>query len=133
MRKLLATVLLGLYMLSIIHPDELLKIPTLIQHYHQHRLIDRHMTLWAFLCDHYATGNAIHADYEEDMKLPFKIPQQCINNLVSYSQVLYIDYNSNSVKSIKTDLLIMKNISRGSALLYNTIWQPPKYLLRSVA
>lgn len=127
MRKVFAIGLLGLYMLSIIHPDELLKIPTLIQHYRLHRLIDRHMTLWSFVCNHYAQGDFRDADYEEDMKLPFKIPQHCINNLVSYTQNLHTDYNTIYKEPMNTDLLIIRNISGGSALLYNTIWQPPKY------
>ena len=61
---------------------QLLKLPVLIEHYNEHKRQNEHLSLWGFLCMHYANGNEKDADYDKDMKLPFKTHTENINLLL---------------------------------------------------
>lgn len=126
MKNLASIGLLFLYMTSIMHPNELLKIPFFIQHYKIHKSQNDRINIWSFLCDHYTKGNHKEVDYEEDMKLPFKIPQNCVNNF---------SFFANSVKALPQNIapilmeanyILIRDIWCRSAIYLNAIWQPPK-------
>ena len=80
MRGRLAILLLALYTCSIIHLDELLKLPKLLAHFQTHHCTDPSMSFTDFLGLHYTMCQFQQNDYEQDMKLPFKVPQNCMNN-----------------------------------------------------
>lgn len=52
---------------------ELGKFPALFFHYYQHVKENPDMTISEFFDIHYAHGIVFDEDYEQDMKLPFKI------------------------------------------------------------
>ena len=126
MKKWIAIVFLSLYFSTTTELFQLLKFPVLIEHYIEHKSINQKITFWGFLCMHYAHGDVYDADYDKDMKLPFKSHSFQTNstcftliNLQEYSICFYrIIVHKNSVNNF------YKTIISSSHL--NAIWQPPQ-------
>ncbi|MBK8621526.1 MAG: hypothetical protein IPN79_07135 [Saprospiraceae bacterium] len=73
MKSKLAGFLLITYLFSLTPVKELGKIPVLIFHYYAHVNENPEMTISEFFDIHYAHGIVFDEDYEQDMKLPFKL------------------------------------------------------------
>lgn len=84
------------------------------------------MDLWAFFSHHYFNGDFKDQDYEEDMKLPFKIPQNCVNNLPYFIHSLKLLPKNDLRKTLQFNQIIIKDTDCRSAQYLSTIWQPPK-------
>lgn len=84
------------------------------------------MDLWAFLNHHYFSGDFKDKDYDEDMKLPFKIPQKCVNNLPYFIHQLRLLPKNDLRKTPQFNQLIIKDAYYRSAQYLSAIWQPPK-------
>lgn len=126
MRKAIAILILSLFLTSTTDLYQLLKLPLLVDHYMQHKRLDARITVWQFLCIHYAHGDVKDADYAQDMKLPFKTSDK---------------YNSSNLVAIPTSAISYNlNVPLTVAPLYGTyhlpgklpsflsaIWQPPKF------
>ncbi|MFC3560323.1 hypothetical protein [Pedobacter jamesrossensis] len=69
MLKRTAVLVLCCYLFSSTELSQFLK---LIGHYLEHKNKQKDLSLWGFLCVHYFNGDVRDADYEKDMKLPFK-------------------------------------------------------------
>ena len=52
--------------------NEVLKLPVLIVHYHEHQQLNKDITIMEFLCIHYWGKDVHDKDYERDMQLPYK-------------------------------------------------------------
>jgi hypothetical protein len=121
LRKAITILFLSIYLLSATEISQLLKLPKLIEHVKAHQL-----SLWDFFCIHYGQGNVIDADYNEDMKLPFKTE----NNTVALTSSAY--YPLLSTVSIivptefteKNSYVVMEQFIQSRYL--SNIWQPPK-------
>lgn len=72
MRKLLVYMLLACYLLSFQQARQLLKIPELVEHYAAHSMRDRQTDVMSFIKMHYWDAPVKDADYQQDMRLPFK-------------------------------------------------------------
>jgi hypothetical protein len=72
LKRLIAILLLSVYLTPGAELHQLLKVPALVAHFVEHRAQDGKLSFWNFLYAHYAHGNVKDADYEKDMKLPFK-------------------------------------------------------------
>jgi hypothetical protein len=72
LKKAIAILFLTSYLFSTTQLRELLKLPMLVQHYIEHKAENKNITFLGFLDMHYAHGNVKDADYDKDMKLPFK-------------------------------------------------------------
>jgi hypothetical protein len=64
--------ILAIYLLSSTPISELLKLPTLVEHYVETKKKTKDITIFVFLEMHYIQGIAKDDDNEKDMKLPFK-------------------------------------------------------------
>jgi hypothetical protein len=73
MRKSVAALLFLAYALTNTELGQLLKLPLLVDHFQQHRQVEKELAFIDFLLTHYEAGEP-DADYEQDMKLPFKKP-----------------------------------------------------------
>lgn len=51
---------------------QLMKLPVLVQHYREHRHMDKGISFFAYLHMHYVTDHANDPDHDRDMQLPFK-------------------------------------------------------------
>jgi len=106
--------------------NQLLKLPLLAEHFIEHREENKHLSLWQFLCSHYAYGDVRDADYDKDMKLPFKSHENCVAS-ISTAYILLMERFS-----ITKPFLFSKKksfITKGRFLLFSylsNIWQPPR-------
>jgi len=72
MKRLSALLFFTLYLLSTTEASQLLKIPVILQHYHEHQKLNKDISFFAFLDMHYMHGSPHDDDYDRDMQLPFK-------------------------------------------------------------
>ncbi len=104
---------------------QLLKAPLLIEHYFEHQSKDEQLDLITFLEIHYLNGDQIDADYEKDMKLPFKSFQD--NHPSVVVTIPQDPYNLNFAPVIEYPK--QPYIQKSQVLYSNyfsSIWQPPK-------
>lgn len=125
MKKLFAISFLFIYLFSTTELSQLLKMPLLAQHFIEHREENKNITFWKFLYMHYAMGDVRDADYEKDIKLPFKTQDNCVVN------VLNVYLPTQKVVLIKPVLFVENNYSKPQErFLYSSflsnIWQPPR-------
>lgn len=117
---------LTVYLLSATEMGQFLKIPAFITHFTEHQQQNKDITLWEFLCIHYAHGDVKDADYKKDMKLPFKTHEygglQFSFTTLPESFVFTaerITYFPSTKKYYTTD-------ADFTASFHSRIWQPPK-------
>ena len=108
---------------------QLLKLPVLIEHFMEHKAQNKNITLFEFLCLHYAHGDVRDADYEKDMKLPFKTHGNCFSTNIIAVVVNLTPKITLPVKSNFAELkIIIPSEEVTFSSLYNSnIWQPPKF------
>lgn len=127
MRRVLAILLLSLYVSSSTECFELLKIPALVEHFYDHKEENQSMTLWSFLCLHYGHGDVNDGDRDKDMKLPYK-SADCNNGLTYLTIIPEINYYEIGHHKLlaegktETDFYISRLYSSDKG----SIWQPPK-------
>ncbi|MBL7918770.1 MAG: hypothetical protein JNJ40_00560 [Bacteroidia bacterium] len=103
-----------------------MKLPLFVKHFIEHKSKDAKLTLPEFIEMHYANADVRDADYDEDMKLPFKTHNACIG-------IAGISFIPNSFE----DLLIHPVLSEENSYsnyqerfltssYLSFIWQPPK-------
>ncbi|MDP3558485.1 MAG: hypothetical protein Q8T03_14015 [Bacteroidota bacterium] len=126
MKRFFIITLLSFYILSITELNQLVKLPLLIEHYNEHKEKDNKITLLEFLSNHYTDEDDNDGDKEQDMKLPFKSHDGCINNIpiafVSHNfEGLSIkpSYSKNKPYYIYTEQFL-------TSTFLSSIWQPPK-------
>jgi hypothetical protein len=125
-KKNISVFFLSIYLLSTTQLSELLKLPLLIQHFTEHQKETKDISFLIFLKMHYFNGDPKDADYDKDMKLPFKTTH--VNTSIS----TYIAFESQSFqlkRQIYTELKIRVFTifdSWYSNSYLNAIWQPPK-------
>lgn len=126
MTKSVSILLLSFYLLTVVQVSELLKIPTMVEHYGEHQQGKPNISFWEFISLHYMQGEVYDDDYSKDMKLPFKS-----NCSVSMSSEVFVPstlhFNFNPVISIQE----YKPQKFGYSFsfypnYFSSIWQPPK-------
>jgi len=126
LKKGISILFLSIYLLSSTQLKELLKLPILVEHFIEHKKLASQFSFIDFLCMHYAEGTKIDADYEKDMRLPFKSAENSLGSYISF----YLP-----VPVIKQDVVVHfierkqtfahYNFTYSSAFL-SSIWQPPR-------
>ena len=136
MKKAIAILLLTTYLFSTTELSQLLKLPALVNHFIEHQDENKDLTLWEFMDIHYAHGIVKDADYEKDMKLPFKtmenfsiqisiaVPPSFI--VSSFYLTSFVISNKNIYTYLKKDTHILSNDSL-TAVHLSSIWQPPRF------
>jgi hypothetical protein len=124
LKKLFAISFLFIYLFSTTELHQLLKAPLLVEHFIEHREENKGITLWQFFYVHYAMGDVKDADYEKDMKLPFKTHSNWVS---SFSN----DLPSTKVSIEKPIQFLQKKsfATKDQFLLtsfLSNIWQPPR-------
>lgn len=125
MKKLFAISFLFVYLLSTTELSQLLKMPLLVEHFIEHKEENKHLTLQQFLYTHYAMGDVKDADYEKDMKLPFKTRDNCLASIINVylpSQKVVI---TKPVQFTQNQHFKTQETFLQSTFLSN-IWQPPR-------
>lgn len=104
-----------------------MKLPEFIEHYKEHKAENKDINILTFITLHYLNGSEKDADYEKDMKLPFKTHD--FSQISSYStqditNVLEID-----IPLVKHFREIKRNFHydfRFSSYNEFSIFQPPE-------
>jgi hypothetical protein len=106
---------------------QLLKFPAFVQHYKEHKSENKDLTLAEFLMIHYSHGIVKDADYEKDMKLPFKTTGEnsfSITAVASTPQTINISVQELHFFESKKKYFVDEHFIPTS--FFSNIWQPPK-------
>lgn len=125
MKKFQAILFLSTYLLFATELNQLLKTPLLIEHFITHEKENPKLSFIGFLKMHYFNGNPRDSDYDQDMRLPFKSHNTCVN-LISLNPS-FQDTGDYLIKlySRKIKLYYLPEVNYSSTFL-ESIWQPPK-------
>jgi hypothetical protein len=127
MRKYLAFLMLFSYLFSTTELNEVLKVPVFIEHFIEHSQENPNLSFLGFIKLHYFNGDPKDADYETDMKLPFKKHDICAISTILLQDVpkhFEISFQYSSFEE-----LMQKNFSYTIGEIpspHFTIFQPPK-------
>lgn len=117
---------LSTYLFSATEFKQLLKLPLLVEHFIEHKEENKLITFWEFLTLHYKTTNVKDADYEKDMKLPFKSQTGLFSSIIIFHLFPNFDNLLNNIfpTSKKSYVITSEHFIDSSAVC--SIWQPPK-------
>ena len=126
MKKAIVILFMASYLFSTTELSQLLKFPEFVIHFFEHKEQNKDLTLWEFVNIHYAQGDVKYADYDKDMKLPFKTHDNCSAqmNVNVPPSFLIISNKPTYINASKNTFLHMKDRFISSYL--SSIWQPPK-------
>ena len=125
MKRVIAILTLGFYLLSLTEFNELLKVPVLINHYTEHQEKNKSLSFFEFLSMHYSQADDNDGDKDKDMQLPFKSHVGCIGDIT-------FAYTNNETSEYFTHHAVSENLfSEHISDFVNSnhqasIWQPPK-------
>ncbi len=127
MKRIIALAFLSIYLISTTELHQFLKLPALVEHFSEHQQKDKTITLWKFLCIHYAYKTIKDADYDKDSKLPFKTLDNCNNS--NYITLLPEQKFCFDSIFILTDKKVITKYypSFFNSSYLKSIWQPPKF------
>lgn len=127
LKKVIPIFFLAVYLLSTTQLIELLKLPILFEHYQEHSQINKNLSVIGFLKIHYAKEVTKDADYDQDMKLPFK-SYDCLSNTLTF---YFSHFHFFGLLPKNQFTALVKTYSRYqftySSIFLSSIWQPPKY------
>ncbi|MDE3183038.1 MAG: hypothetical protein KGM16_06425 [Bacteroidota bacterium] len=126
MKKIVSIFFLAIYLFSTTQLSELLKLPLLIEHYEEHKEENKSLSFLGFLEMHYAQNIKPDADYDKDMKLPFK--GTTTSNITSVSLCVPLQqYKQNPIVYNRNDKQQFPDFSfTYSSAFHSSIWQPPR-------
>lgn len=125
-KKFLTYFLLTLYLLSFTEAKQVLKLPNLVEHYISHTLKDKNTTLFSFIKMHYLDAPVKDADYNQDMKLPFKTHDFSVFSFTFTTPPKKIEFNFEHKCS---NIEEQHNFAYSESFypsVFQKIWQPPK-------
>jgi len=125
LKKIITISFLSIYLFSTTELSQLLKLPSLVEHYIEHKQENRDITLWAFLCMHYAHGIVKDADYDKDMKLPFKTSDGINLTITAFTPHNFSTEIAKPVTNETKSFPSYNEVFLASSFLSN-IWQPPR-------
>lgn len=125
MKKSVSIIFLLIYLFSATELSQLVKLPTLVEHFTEHKQQNENMSFWDFLCIHYAGKFSKDNDYEKDMKLPFKSHDSSqtfifVSNppVTPFIHLISSNFKEKTFCHYDEQFLITPYLS--------CIWQPPK-------
>lgn len=103
-----------------------MKLPLFVKHFIEHKSKDAELSLSGFIEMHYAHSDVKYADYDEDMKLPFKTHDNCSG--VSGISFIPNNFAVLSIKPLYSEKIFYSNYQEKflTSSCFSSIWQPPK-------
>lgn len=125
MRKPVAILFAAIYLFGTTEASQLLKLPVLVQHYVEHKTLNKSITFARFLEMHYLGKDEPDNDYQRDMQLPFKTIDACcmiaVNSLPPQRvQITVVEIPEIPVHKTATNDAFRHLYSPGS------VFQPPR-------
>jgi hypothetical protein len=114
-------------MFSMTELHQILKASLLVEHFYEHN-DKKELSVLTFLEMHYLNGNVKDADFEKDMKLPFKSFQDNHPNVVLSLPETNNFFNFIVYYVSEQKPFCFENQVNTSSFL-TSIWQPPKSIL----
>lgn len=127
MKKLISIVLLTLFLVSTTELYQLLKIPTLVEHYFEHKALNPEMPLVAFLKTHYEHP-AKDGDYGKDQKLPFVMHSQPLVLVFTLNQNFEFEFKKDFLNLLKSPKILSKDEDFCLKGFKSSVWEPPRIL-----
>lgn len=126
MKKLISILLISSFLISLTEFYQLLKFPILVEHFKEHKSLNEGITFWSFLLMHYSDNDVKYADYDKDMRLPFKSTDGSLN-MLNLSFIHYA-YSNKINKPFERTFEIYKvyNDHKFKSTYLSNIWQPPR-------
>lgn len=128
MKKYLGIFFLSIYLLSSSYGIELFKLPFLFEHFQEHKAQNNSIGFIDFLKMHYSKSTTKDADYQKDMKLPFKTVSTSSVVSVFFSEdttPIQIESKQDFTNSLQA-IFKKYNAPLSKSVLFS-IWNPPKY------
>lgn len=126
MKNFIVILFLSSYLYSTTQLSELLKIDVLIEHFVEHSKKDINLSFWEFLSMHYANGEVKDADYNKDMKLPYKtLDTYNYASITICTPIHDFKFQNNTTLKLYKTPSYKYNFSFHSNF-HSAIWQPPK-------
>jgi hypothetical protein len=127
LKKIIFIFLIANYLLSTTQLRELLKLPILVQHYIEHKQANKTLSFIEFLAMHYTHDSTKYADYDKDMKLPFKAMDNTNISIISFcSPIPFFSYQSIVYCTNNNQEQFSDYSFTYSSAFLSSIWQPPK-------
>lgn len=127
MKRILAISFLMLYVFTTTEIHQLLKLKSLVEHYHEHQTNNSSIGMIGFLQIHYGQAEVVDDDYEKDMELPFK---SCSNSFISFQMIIPVvqHFIPTPIKDlyITQTFIPVRSVLTPSYL--SAIWQPPRFV-----
>jgi len=113
--------------MSTVAAQQLMKLPVVFQHFQEHKLEDKNISILHFLSIHYLHGSPKDKDYMRDMQLPFKTSGDCISSIaIAFVSIMVAFTIAKPAEIIEQKSYIVLNQYIQSTYLAS-IWQPPKF------
>lgn len=125
LKKTGAILFLLIYLFTATEFAQMLKLPVLWQHYKEHKQSNTAVSFVSFLQMHYFNGDIKDADYERDMKLPFKThSQNHLSDITSIVPRITSEIQIPVYNHFKT--IIPADDNGLNSTYLSAVWQPPK-------
>jgi hypothetical protein len=129
LKNKISILLFAVYLFTATNFLEFFKLPLLVEHFIEHKYLDKDLGVIDFMVIHYFSKLVIDEDYEKDAKLPFKSDNTCTSCNISHVynfqnnkieiQEIFHEISVNTYFLLKDDFSISQN--------HQSIWQPPKF------
>lgn len=123
MKRIVAIFLLLTLLFTQTELKQLNKLPFMVQHFLMHN--QNGMTLGQFITHHYFSGENKYADYEQDMKLPFKSFDSSHSNSLTIALSVKDNFSFQPLITSEKNKFALYN-KRIPSPRPADIWQPPK-------
>lgn len=127
MKKGIAIFFLSIYVISLTELHQFIKLPLLIEHYKEHKSKNKDLSLLDFMVLHYAADTSNNADKDQDMKLPFKSHDGCLNSTLEIYTACNASVNIFKPVPVEAEIFLEYRESFISSTFLSSIWQPPKF------
>ncbi|MCG2793518.1 MAG: hypothetical protein L6262_08240 [Weeksellaceae bacterium] len=130
MKRVFALFFLTTYLISTTELSQLLKFPTLVEHYIEHKEQNPQISVIQFLVLHYEGSHSKNRhhnkDYDEDQKLPFIIHSDVLNFCFVHPQPVFFE-SFHKIVMVESSKVMSFDDSFLSNHFLSTIWQPPRF------
>lgn len=127
MKKLVSILLLLLFLVSTTELYQLLKVPTLVEHYLEHKKLNPDMPVIAFIKAHY-DHPLKDGDYGKDRKLPFIIHAKPLNLVFTVGYKFQMDFAKETFRISYSHKIPSKDEDFCFKGFAASAWEPPRSL-----
>ncbi|MBK6818695.1 MAG: hypothetical protein IPG85_03430 [Bacteroidetes bacterium] len=126
LKKIIPILLLAIYVFGATSFSQLLRIHHFVIHYQEHKQHNQQISFADFFIIHYVNEPIKDADYDKDMKLPFKSDIPSFYNIAICQNEASKNFDTPTPYFIDKQDFNLYDSSFLSALYLASIWQPPR-------